>query len=246
MLIMKNFSKNLRLKAQKELIVKNKAFTLAEVLITLTIIGVIAALTIPNLMQSYKKHQVEVKLKKDYAMLSQAFKIAQSDNNMTPQDIIDEQVKSGRNMSGEYFVQTYLMPYMKVNKYCGRNITDSVCKINLIKSLTNTNETVGYNWNWDHQASFVLDNGTRIGAWYWPAFSFFLLTVDIDGPKGKNQAGDDVFYFIINNEGLKTLYSPGWGWQCSLNETGNTGFACAHLIMQNGWKIPDDYPIKKF
>ena len=48
---------------------KTKAFTLAEVLITLTIIGVIAALTISNLMQSYRKHQIETGLKSAYSVL---------------------------------------------------------------------------------------------------------------------------------------------------------------------------------
>ena len=57
-----------------------KGFTLAEVLITLTIIGVIAAITIPNLMQSYKKHQVEVGIKEAYSILSNAIKLSESEN----------------------------------------------------------------------------------------------------------------------------------------------------------------------
>ena len=39
-------------------------FTLAEVLITLGIIGVVAALTIPSLMTAYNKHITETRLKK--------------------------------------------------------------------------------------------------------------------------------------------------------------------------------------
>lgn len=35
--------------------IKNRAFTLAEVLITLGIIGIIAALTIPNIIAGYRK-----------------------------------------------------------------------------------------------------------------------------------------------------------------------------------------------
>ena len=46
---------------------KKHAFTLAEVLITLTIIGVIAALTIPNLMKKYDKHVHEVRFKNAYS-----------------------------------------------------------------------------------------------------------------------------------------------------------------------------------
>ena len=49
-----------------------KAFTLAEVLITLTIIGVIAALTIPNLMQNWQKEVTITKVKKAYNILNRA------------------------------------------------------------------------------------------------------------------------------------------------------------------------------
>lgn len=49
-----------------------KAFTLAEVLITLGIIGVIAALTLPGLIQGYRKKVTETALKKAYSQLSQA------------------------------------------------------------------------------------------------------------------------------------------------------------------------------
>ena len=50
------------------------AFTLAEVLITLGIIGVVAAITMPVLMQKYKKHVTEVKLKQTYTILSSALR----------------------------------------------------------------------------------------------------------------------------------------------------------------------------
>ena len=45
-------------------------FTLAEVLITLGIIGVVAALTIPSLMTAYNKHITETRLKKFYSLFT--------------------------------------------------------------------------------------------------------------------------------------------------------------------------------
>ncbi len=48
-------------------------FTLAEVLITLGIIGVVAALTMPSVINNYKEKETIAKLKKTYSVLSQAY-----------------------------------------------------------------------------------------------------------------------------------------------------------------------------
>lgn len=57
-----------------------KGFTLAEVLITLGIIGIVAALTIPGLMYNHKKQVVESRLKKFYTTFTQAVIMSEKDN----------------------------------------------------------------------------------------------------------------------------------------------------------------------
>ena len=52
------------------------AFTLAEVLITLCIIGIVAAMTLPVLMGKYVERERITALKKTYSLLQQAFEIA--------------------------------------------------------------------------------------------------------------------------------------------------------------------------
>ena len=52
---------------------KKSAFTLAEVLITLGIIGVVAAMTLPVLTQKYQKMVLKNQYKKVYSTLSQAY-----------------------------------------------------------------------------------------------------------------------------------------------------------------------------
>ena len=59
---------------------KRYAFTLAEVLITLGIIGVVAAMTIPNLMTAYQKQQTEARLKQAYSVLTNAVRLSESEN----------------------------------------------------------------------------------------------------------------------------------------------------------------------
>ena len=50
------------------------AFTLAEVLITLGIIGVVAAITLPTLIKNYKNHVYVTLLKQDVSILENSFK----------------------------------------------------------------------------------------------------------------------------------------------------------------------------
>ena len=63
-----------------------KGFTLAEVLITLGIIGVVAAVTIPALVTTYQKRATESQLKKAYSTLVNALRMSENDPdfNYTP------------------------------------------------------------------------------------------------------------------------------------------------------------------
>ena len=56
---------------------KQKAFTLAETLITLVIIGVIASITLPTLSAHYQEKERIAKIKKMYSALSNAMKLVE-------------------------------------------------------------------------------------------------------------------------------------------------------------------------
>ena len=70
---------------------KNLGFTLAEVLITLAIIGVVAAMTLPTLVNKYQDRVNETRYKKAVSMVSQAVQLAMaqvdSPGNMTHTDL---------------------------------------------------------------------------------------------------------------------------------------------------------------
>ncbi len=57
-----------------------KAFTLAEVLITLGIIGVVAAITIPNLVSKCREQVVETELQKAFSIISQTIGMSEVQN----------------------------------------------------------------------------------------------------------------------------------------------------------------------
>ena len=60
---------------------RSAAFTLAEVLVTLGIIGVVSAMTVPTLMQNYQRQSYVTQLHKVYNELTQAFLQFKNDRN---------------------------------------------------------------------------------------------------------------------------------------------------------------------
>jgi prepilin-type N-terminal cleavage/methylation domain-containing protein len=85
-----------------------KAFTLAEVLITLGIIGIVAALTMPSLIANYQKQQTVTQLQKAYSVLNQAKKLSAAQGN----------VCSETPATASEFIEKYWAPYMKIIKTC--------------------------------------------------------------------------------------------------------------------------------
>ena len=55
------------------------AFTLAEVLVTLGIIGIVAALTMPSLINNSQNRELQSALNKNYSVISQALDLMKAD-----------------------------------------------------------------------------------------------------------------------------------------------------------------------
>lgn len=95
---------------------KFKAFTLAEVLITLTIIGIIAAMTIPALMHKYEEQITVTKVKEANSILANAFAMARIKNGDYP-SFLAEQSDLGK--TGSEATIEYLKDSLKISKDCG-------------------------------------------------------------------------------------------------------------------------------
>lgn len=179
---------------------KNRAFTLAEVLITLGIIGIVVALTLPSLISRYKKKYVVNNLKTAYSILNQAILESSAENGDYHYWDFTNTVK---------FAETYIVPYLKTVKVCGTAISQTY-KYNsgCFKIMEDGNDGwLQLNNSYSYAGGFgptyyykmLLVNSISVGILCRDK-SVASIIVDIDGPeKGKSKLGDDVFYFQILN-----------------------------------------------
>lgn len=217
-------------------------FTLAEVLITLGVIGVISAITIPQLIANYQKQITVTQLKAAYQIFSEAIERAKLDFGdpiLIPSDIVLSY--AGYSDSTDKILELYINPYiLGVEKYKGKNRS----------ILTKSKERTYIIPNYDH-AYCVPQKGFCYVIWNHTS-NYRYLFVDINGSKGPNIAGRDVFAFDLSPaQKAPTFVITGLGLIGSdtykkCNHNGNNdawnGVTCARDIILNGWKVPDDYP----
>ena len=99
------------------------AFTLAEVLITLGIIGVVAAITLPSLTAKYQKQLMINQLKTAYSILSNALTLAKKDHGDYAYWTYYQNDK-GSSVSSFEFTNKYIKPYIKnIALYSDNKIT---------------------------------------------------------------------------------------------------------------------------
>ena len=229
---------------------KNKyGFTLAEVLITLGIIGVVAAMTMPSLIQKYKEKVTVTKVKTALSILNQAYTLARKDgeeiNSWFSQSstfVTDDSGNNIQNDSGRDNQDIFwerLIPYLKVLTRC--KASDSSCKKPAeLYSLSGEVRNIDLN-----SYSFItLTNGmTLFGGWISninckEKEKCGDFAVDINGIENRpNTTGKDIFYFSITANSI----SPDLGESyimsslCNINAFGNrnNGYACTRWIIQN-------------
>ena len=103
---------------------EKRAFTLAEVLVTLGIIGVVAVLTVPNVISSYQKKVYVTQLQKGYAQLQQAFSLAMANDevdDVRDTTLMNAIVPSDGSFNSDVDLEPFvseLKKYMKISKYC--------------------------------------------------------------------------------------------------------------------------------
>ncbi len=228
----------------------SKGFTLAETLITLVIIGIVAAITVPTLITKYQKEQTVTRLKKAYSALSQTTARAVADNG----PINTWEVE---NTKSKEFAEKYFLPYLSVGKICGYDTT-GMCNLKYA-TLNNRKNFKNFKEYYSNPYAFYLQDGTAIIA-NATAFkrseqevAYVVLFVDINGIKKPNVLGKDVFEYVyytkIESEPENPIIGKFRG-QCQGLKTREEMFKdyladgrCGQTrIMMDGWQIKDDYP----
>lgn len=215
------------------------AFTLAEVLITLSIIGVVAAMTIPSLIQSYKEKATVTAVKQSYSIFAQALKMVTIDN--PDLSALTDSSLSAKENSQIMFKE--ISKHIKKVKSCD---VDKKCMGNTYY-LNLNNEKVS-NWDtYNNLVTGVLANGTSFWILSLPASISGEETyagqigIDINGNKRPNKFGVDFFWFTFNKNGeLFAGRGEGTGgiyWSCELspsNSNWSNGYGCSEWIITHG------------
>ena len=196
------------------------AFTLAETLIVMGIIGIVSALTLPNLNSSTGEKEKVAKVKKIYQNLDDAIGRATAVYGPVNEWFINDSTATAQiTRFGDRITE-----FMKVSKNCGVT-TNQRCFSNVqIKTISGGTGSAGDYDTQNTSYKFQVADGT--------SFSFringetIVLHFNIDGPKGKNVIGNDVFVLTLDTtknqlvsdasiSTLSNLYTTGWGTEAT-------------------------------
>ena len=218
---------------------------MAEVLVTLVVLGLAAALTIPILIKDYQKQETVTALQKSYSSLNQSFIRAQIENGASTS--WPDPSSNWNDAASTVWWNTYFIPYanFSISKTC-TDTTRYECFSSSAKWLDGKPFNVRTNLSY-----ILLSDGTSIlfGA---IGDGHGEIYVDINGLKKPNVVGKDIFEILFEyQKGDIILYGKGISRTnllsdqdagCNKNPGNLRGQLCGGLIQLDGWKIGDGYP----
>lgn len=208
------------------------AFTLAEILITLAIIGVVAAITLPTLINKYQEHVLKQQFKKAYSNFSQVLlQVQAQDFDMSVPNCYylskdNVNVQGGRG--GDCLkVRDGILQRLKVIKTCPNKAYENGCipdykgfntmsieqnpdlseddALNIVQGQPGFYRSVIHNLS----PAYNLADGTILLEYYVsPSYFPSLFAIDINGKKGPNKWGYDLFSFFTVSDGKTYKLMP--------------------------------------
>lgn len=230
------------------------AFTLAEVLVTLGIIGVVSAMTVPSLMSNYRNQSYTTQLHKVYSEFQQAAQSQITSKNAV--NLLEAGVRSDAAMG------TFLANQFKIVKTCTGSPSD--CLATNYRNINGGSVTV---FSDSTAPCVVIASGAAICAKYSVSSATvdgtFLnidyiqnlvgdLIVDVNAQKGPNIVGRDLFVLGIYSDGSLNSALPGLRPQqagapiltnlakcksaSTMSRQSNAAY-CFNEILDNNWKM---------
>lgn len=194
---------------------QSKAMTISEVLVTLLVIGIVAAMTIPTLITQKAKEETAKGYQRMYSILTQAVLSSRQDNGEF------SNWNWGDSITVRESFDTYWAPYLRISKYC---TTYQDCGYQELAPWYNYNGTASTTMGCvnTNRTSVILNDGTFLMVRYKSGVPS--IHIDLNGGKKPNREGKDYFRFAWSNtKGIEA--DPDYGSK----------------IQQNGWAIPSNY-----
>ncbi len=229
---------------------KKEGFTLAEVLITLGIIGVVASMTLPSVMTNTREKESVAKLKKVYSVMSQAYMMAKSMNGTMDTWGMSGLVENDDgelqyNQNDAQIVLNKLTPFLKTTRICGNGVKGCWYDGKL-KGINGTLIENDFGTGGNTRVSLILADGTllsivsinpdcsanRGGGFLKKVCGAF--AIDVNGEKKPNQVGRDIFQFYFAKEGVVpygTEMEKEWSFPDECNVKSNKGWGCAAWVI---------------
>ena len=203
-----------------------KAFTLSEVLITLGIIGTVAAITMPSLINNYQKQSTAAKVKKFYNTINNAVNLSAAENGDVNTWFPEK--KDNTYEENAKFVRTYILPYLKYTKAEKCSETSILFCVYLIDGGLMT-------WRTDKNGTdivyYVNGKSEKNTHNYFP-FQFNKAT----NISPKTFVEPYTFRWNGEYETLKTNEDLGCRKDCT-----NPAY-CTKMLQLNNWQFPKNYP----
>ena len=207
------------------------AFTLAEVLITLGIIGIVASMTIPTLMQKYYEHQTVSKLRETYSIISQALKQLEDEYGGIESWGIKTYDEEAATILADRFKTV-----LKVATDCGTVDENEHCFARSYKFL-NGNSFDGYAKDPMYYKITLLNGTSVIFKGGNSAGKRAAFMVDTNGPSKPNTWGRDVFEIDYSERYGLVLDGNPSGDVTAWNQDGackDSGYGCAYYVVTFG------------
>ena len=223
------------------------AFTLAEVLITLGIIGVVAAMTMPALIQNYRNQVVETRLKKFYSTMNQAIAMSIKDNGdvETWTYFNDDQKDEDGNYinrvdDNDRSFNNYLAQYLKIIDK--KDVVDGYSGQKRKLYFFEDGSAFAFVGHENRDITFFPKNAEKCitqkeNPLGYCAFMFEFYPIS-DERHWKYLHEKGVEPFLFNWDGTVDMLYSDVGYGCKAAYPAY----CTAIIQRNGWKVPKDYP----